>query len=198
MTPEAHTRPKLFAFSGAHSCGKSTTINDVLEQLTQEGYSVDKADDVARDSSLPLNTESNFHAQLSIMDKHIQQEINYLRSENTVVLLDRTVYDHIAYATWLNQNQKLDNQELRTLWDLVEGHEVVRSYDAVFYLSLLPLVMDPARSNSIYYQKRIQDKIHYNLERRVGHERIVYVHDTDRLRRCEIISREIIRRLVGE
>ena len=188
----------MFAFSGAHSCGKSTTLNDVFVQLSGKGYSVARTEDVARESSFPLNTESNFRAQMSIMDKHIQQEIKFMQSDNRIILLDRTVYDHIAYATWLNENRKLDDQELRTLWDLVDSHEVVRSYDGVFYLSLLPLVVDTMRSNSVHYQKRIQDKIRNNLELRVGQDRIIYVHDTDRIKRCQKISREIVRRTEGD
>ncbi len=198
MARKKGTNPKMFAFSGAHSCGKSTTLNDVFVQLSGKGYSVARTEDVARESSFPLNTESNFRAQMSIMDKHIQQEIKFMHSDNRIILLDRTVYDHIAYASWLNENRKLDDQELRTLWDLVDGHEVERSYDGVFYLSLLPLVVDTIRSSSVYYQKRIQDKIHNNLELRVGRDKIVYVHDTDRIKRCQMISREIVRRIEGD
>ena len=198
MTREKRVDQKIFAFSGAHSCGKSTTLNDVFRQLSQRGYSVARTEDVARESSFPLNTKSNFRAQMSIMDNHIQLEIKYMQSDHKIILLDRTVYDHIAYATWLNENRKLDNKELQTLWNLVEGHEVVRSYDGVFYLSLLPLVVDTTRSNSVHYQERIQDKIRHNLELRVGIDRIVYVQETDRLKRCQMISKEIVRRIEGD
>ncbi len=154
--------------------------------------------DVARESAFPLNTESNFPAQMSIMERHIQQEQKYMDSQNRVILLDRTVYDHISYAAWLNENQKIKDQELRTLWERVEDHEVDRSYDGVFYLSLLPLIVDTTRSNSLQYQIGIQDKINDNLALRMDEDRIIYVHDTDRKKRCQIISREIVSRMEGE
>lgn len=188
----------VFAFSGAHSCGKSTTLNDVFVHLTQKGYAVARTVDVARESAFPLNTESNFSAQMSIMKRHIQQERKYMQSKNKIILMDRTIYDHIAYAAWLNENQKINDQELRTLWDRVDDYEVEESYDGVFYLSLLPLVVDTTRSNSVQYQIGIQDKIHHNLTLRVDQDRIVYVHDTDRNKRCQIISREIVSRMEGD
>lgn len=198
MNRKERSKPWVFAFSGAHSCGKSTTLNDVFAQLSQKGYAVARTVDVARESAFPLNTESNFLAQMSIMERHIQQERKYMHSKNRIILLDRTVYDHIAYAAWLNENQKITDQELKTLWERVEDHEVEGSYDGVFYLSLLPLIVDTTRSNSVQYQIGIQDKINDNLTLRVDEGRIIYVQDTDRNKRCQIISREIVSRMEGE
>jgi len=145
------------AFSGTHSCGKTTAINEVYQYLKSKGYkSVGTSPEVTRWCPFELNQKTTFKSQYWILTHHIMQEIILRNYE--ILLCDRSVLDNIAYAKYANMySHKISSKDLYFLENVAEMWIVNNSYTTTIFLSPLPIEDDGLRSNEGKYQQKIND-----------------------------------------
>lgn len=92
------------AFSGAHSTGKTTLINDIKDRLKSNNYGY--VSDIASHCPLPILREHTINSTLWIACRNISDEIE-LYHKYSLTLVDRPVLDAWAYyAASLSVNSR--------------------------------------------------------------------------------------------
>jgi GTPase SAR1 family protein len=146
------------AFSGTHSCGKTTAINEVYQYLKSKGYkSVGTSPEVTRWCPFELNQKTTFKSQYWVLTHHIMQEI--ILRKYDILLCDRSVLDNIAYAKYANiYSHNISSRDLYFLKIIGESWiSHGNYYTATIFLSPLPIEDDNLRSPELKYQQRIND-----------------------------------------
>lgn len=93
------------AFSGTHGTGKTTAVFDMARKIKTgehiipvEYPNVGLICEVARESPFPINRETTLQSQTWMFCEQLTREMQMGNIYN-VLVLDRTIYDYIAY-TW--------------------------------------------------------------------------------------------------
>lgn len=185
--------PHVFALSGTHSSGKTTALRDVQNVLQWLGVSASVTSEAARDCPYPLNTSSGYEAQSWILFKHVASELNARsRVDCGVLLVDRSIYDHLAYEAWLVENGRMTRQQGDLLREIALEMKDALSYDAVFLFDPLKLEVDDKRSSDPEYQKWIHSKINRVLHENLSPLNYLHLKEANRLDRCGRIVQHIL------
>lgn len=146
---------KKIGIVGAHSCGKTTLVN-YLKNNVNTNFILEIAAEFPPEIRLSLNV------QLEIMAKQIEEEKQY---DNFIS--DRTIYDNRAYFELVNNKYDTKNtfkpeivHEYEHIW---WKHTLSnpKPYDLIIFVNeLLPLVEAPHRNfMNVYDQKYIFNKL---------------------------------------
>lgn len=154
---------RTIAFSGTHSSGKTTMLNEVKRILDGAGHFVFTCHNVARYCPFKLNKDASYATQEWILDNQIRVDKDGRESDYDVILSERTVLDNIAYAYWLLMNGKITVDEYHGLRGKAKAYLQNNRYDMVFLLSPLPLVLDGVRDPDQGYQYQIHGIISEQL-----------------------------------
>jgi predicted ATPase len=143
------------ALSGTHCSGKTTLTKTLEKKLAKKQFKVSCGWEVVRDCPFPVNEQGSGQAQIWIMLTQILTELQ-LEESAEVVILDRCVFDHLAYAKWLHERERLFPNELAFLESIAENWSKTHPYNIIATLDPLPLTPDGFRSVNTRYQKQIQ------------------------------------------
>lgn len=146
------------AFIGAQACGKSTLINEFLQQWPMYTLSTKTYRDFIKEKKLKLNKNGNTESQRIILNALVD-EIQAVpgKKENNIVF-DRSVVDNIAYTLWLNANGKVTDDfviESKTI-----AAEALKLYDILFYLPVhesIKITKKQTRSTDSVYREEIDN-----------------------------------------
>ena len=177
------------AFSGAHSCGKTTAILDVYSYLKGKGVkSLGILPEVARWCPFDLNKQTTFKSQLWILTNQIQQEYQLQQTYDTV-LCDRTVYDILAYSQYSKEHDKMNSGEYYFLDNMTDLWAREFSYDTIFYLTPVPVEKDGLRDGDVNYQLEIDKKMREIYSKAdLGDKKLYMVDGTRKNRLKKIIK----------
>ncbi len=148
------------AFVGSFSTGKTTLAN-----LFAREWDVPLLPEVAREVvqlGFPLDQSATAETETLIFLKQWRAEAVHER-----FVADRSVYDVLAYADWVMENNDPTRKE-NHLW--YESREIAMldlraRYDAVFYLPIeFPIVLDGLRPDDTGFQADIDRRIRTLLE----------------------------------
>jgi len=162
------------ALSGTHCSGKTTLAKTLEKKLAKNNYKVSCGLEVVRDCPFPVNEQGSGQAQIWIMLTQILTELQLESAE--VVILDRCVFDHLAYAKWLYERKRLSQNELAFLKSIAESWSKTHPYNVIATLDPLPLTSDGFRSVNTRYQKQIQvilSKIYVNFAKHKPSETLI-------------------------
>jgi len=143
------------AFVGSFSTGKTTLAN-----LFAREWDVPLLPEVAREVvelGFPLDQSATAETETLIFLKQWRAEASH-----GAFVADRSVYDVLAYADWVMENQDGDRKE-NHLW--YESREIATMdlrarYDHVFYLPIeFPIVLDGLRPDDTSFQADIDRRI---------------------------------------
>lgn len=154
-------------FSGAHSTGKTTLINQLRGYLeSQFGRDVGLITEVARDLIYRSGDDAFLHRKNSSKERQFWIQIQQIilesevthRTNKSILLTDRTVVDNLAYTRHNFPPERRDVpmdpflDEQATSW--------MRTYDLVFYLPVeFPLDIDTVREDDTAFQLDIDTTI---------------------------------------
>lgn len=157
-----------FGIAGAHSCGKTTQLNQIKSLYPGLHY----VTEAARDCPFPLNEASNFTSQDWIFRTHVTREM--MGPLNGITLTDRTTYDQLAYiwSAYERGNMTYDEfkklEKYTTYWGF--------TYDLIFYIPVeFPMTEDGVRSTDVEYRDEISKKVKAILDEYVDSSRIVLI-----------------------
>ena len=143
------------AFVGSFSTGKTTLAN-----LFAREWDSPLLPEVAREVvalGFPLDQSATAETETLIFLKQWRAEATHER-----FVADRSIYDVLAYADWVMENQDGDRKE-NHLW--YESRELATMdlrarYDHVFYLPVeFPIVLDGLRPDSPEFQADIDRRV---------------------------------------
>ncbi len=176
------------AFTGTHSTGKTTLLNELRKEEKFKDYKF--FTNVTRDISamgLPINENGTFNTQKTIMN---QIAVNTLLNKDFIA--DRSVIDVLAYSMYHYQNdEEFTYENVELLEDIY--NKVINEYDYLIYLKPhIKLEDDGARSMDLEYQKTIDENIKFLLDKIRKYDRrikIIEVSGTVEERLNQIIQR---------
>lgn len=149
------------AFTGTHSTGKTTLLNDVIEYYGDD-IKLKSISEVARkiiDKGYPLNQDANVDSYIHYINDQLSSEETYMR-ECDLFISDRTLLDPVAYAM---VNSKLPRpyipeyfiDMMTNVWLLEKNR-----YDIYIYFPIeFPLEIDGIRPLDEQYRKDIDEQI---------------------------------------
>lgn len=101
-----------------------------------------------------MNERGTAQTQFWIITAQILLEAR-LEKKFEVVILDRSVIDHLAYATWLHKKKRISKKALEAMKDIALKWIEISPYNKIFFLPPLPLKPDGFRSVDKKYQREI-------------------------------------------
>lgn len=142
------------AFVGSHGSGKTTTCNRLTTMLDDfEIITHRLVIEKARLCPYPLDT---YTGQMWLVDEQIRDEARHERElatyNNALIVCDRSIWDSLVYATYLNRAGKLSDTELRIIDGRVSDYAENHPYDAIYLCDPKELYDDPKRPKNKDYQ----------------------------------------------
>lgn len=151
----------IVVLTGAHSCGKSTLIEFFRGK---EGFEC--IDSVTRDTITPeerkvdngVSEEGQRRIYQAILRKTTEIRIMNAENPDKIYLLDRSIFDFIAYNRAFVKRGLLDASFAESLEEGLEGISDI--YDLVFYLPIeFKIVDDGVRSLDEDLRKDVDEEI---------------------------------------
>ncbi|MEW6155038.1 MAG: ATP-binding protein [Actinomycetota bacterium] len=148
------------AFVGSFSTGKTTLAN-----LFAREWDYPLLPEVARqvvELGFPLDQSATAETEALIFLKQWRAEMSHER-----FVADRSIYDVLAYADWVMENQDGDRKENHLWYESREiaTYDLRARYDHVFYLPVeFPIVLDGLRPDDPAFQADIDRRIRHLLE----------------------------------
>ena len=138
------------AFTGAHSTGKTTLLNELKgdKDFSLEYTFIDEITRRMTKKGLQINEAGNDMTQLLIMNSHVS---NILKSNS---VMDRCALDGVVYTRYMYEQGKISDWVM----DFAEKvHEkIIDKYDYIFYLTPeFGIEDDGVRSVNEGFQKRV-------------------------------------------
>lgn len=155
-----------FALSGTHRSGKTTTLTDVERTFRWLEAPLEIREEVALECPhTPLGERGTFQAQTWIMLQQVLLE-NTTKT-HPLLLVERTVFDHLAYARALYARGRVSNgQKLRFLEAIAERWSDLYPYETIFLFQPLDVTLedDALRSGSKGWQTDVAVHLQAALE----------------------------------
>ncbi len=154
--------PKFIAFTGTHSTGKSTFVDDLTDIAEKQGLRVGKVKDNASEcakAGFPILRDHTFSSTLWIMTTVIREEQHESLSAD-LVIVDRPVSDAIGYleAALAVTGRNVPPEDLDYLYALAKLH--APRYDLLFKTVLDESVpLGPNRDPDLAYRKVVDTHI---------------------------------------
>ena len=153
------------AFTGSHSTGKTTLLNDLITYFDDD-INIKCITEVARkiiDKGYPLNQDANVDSYVHYINDQLNEENIHMQGCD-LFISDRTLLDPVAYSLVNRQLPRPYIPEyfiemMTNVWLLEQAR-----YDLYVYFPLeFPLEIDGIRPVDEKYRKDIDEKIHMLL-----------------------------------
>ena len=174
-------------FAGSHSTGKTTILNLIRESnvLADHEFITEITRGMAKDR---VNLNGDNDSQIWIFNEHLRL------SKNDNCIMDRSIFDPIAYAKYLYINSnKISFQTLQ--YGSMLKYAIVPSYDIIFYIPIeIPLVDDGFRESTDYkFRDWIDKEIKRSVEEFQKEYKLVEISGTisERINKCISTIQEI-------
>ena len=144
-------------------------MKELRRRLLRKGLKVACGSEVVRRCPYPVNEAGSDKAQFWIMLSQVLMEMQLEKFE--VVLLDRGVLDHLAYAQWLLNHNQFRRETLELLTNLAFYWSRTSPYSLALFFKPLALTEDGFRSVNPLFQQEIHQlllKIYRQTEKRLG------------------------------
>jgi len=151
---------KKIAIVGAQSSGKTTSLYYLCYRLKEARKKIGIGHEVARECPYPLNEEGGFKTQFWILYKQIEREES-LEEWYEKIILDRSVFDVIAYANYLTRLGRIKKKDYEFIRKMALDWAKKHPYTLIIYLDPLPREEDPMRGSNT---QKYQDEIVKSLE----------------------------------
>lgn len=174
--------------SGAHSVGKSVTMN----VLKKKYPALNLVSEAARNCPYTLNEKTTFQSQDWILREQIRKEVAVPFSDITIS--DRTVYDQLAYSRYAYNHSGMTFTE----FDMLEKRILAwgKTYDLIVYFPIqFDLVCDGVRSTDTKYREEIDELIINTLESHAPNRFITIKGEVEE--RASKIERELLKLTSG-
>lgn len=158
----------LISVSGTQGIGKTTFIQDFLEEWPMYRTPEKSYRDLIREKGLVINQNAGKETQLIILDSCIEVIENLSKADNYII--DRNPIDNLAYSIWLGVNKPESGIDDEFLKESVQRYKkAVRKLDLIFFIPLveshkIQLVKDELRDDDPKFQRDI-DVIFKNLKK---------------------------------
>lgn len=154
--------PKFIAFTGTHSTGKSTFVDNLTDIAEKRGLRIGKVKDNASEcakAGFPILKDHIFSGTLWIMATVIREE-QHEGLDADLVIVDRPVPDAIGYleAALALTGRDVSSEDRNYLYALAKLH--APRYDLLFKTVLdesIPL--GPGRDPDLAYRKDVDSRI---------------------------------------
>lgn len=185
------------AFIGTHGAGKTTFAAKTTAYLREKGVAAEMVVEVARRCPFPRNESTTYEAQMWILGRQLQEEIEAGRSAE-VVVCDRSVLDNWAY--WIRalgdrvfpdgSRQFRTQERLDAIHNFVTGWRGwLATYDLFFYCPLLSAPGDdPARSSDPAFQREADEIVQW-MTAMYGRGRVVDLPEAAECRWEDVVQR---------
>ena len=120
------------AISGTQCIGKTTLINDMLQQWPNYELDTNCYRKKIKDEGLIINKDGDEKNQIIIRDALIDQVAARKRTEK--VLFDRCIFDNLAYSMWLCAKSKVSPLFLQQQIQIIR--ESFSLYDVIFFIPM--------------------------------------------------------------
>ena len=149
------------AFTGSHSTGKTTLLNDIIKYCGGD-IKINSITEVARKiivKGYPLNQDANIDSYIHYINDQLNEENTYMY-ECDLFISDNTLLDPVAYAMVKSQLPRPYIPEyfiemMTNVW-LIEQTR----YDLYVYFPIeFPLEIDGIRPSDEQYRKDIDEQI---------------------------------------
>jgi len=135
-------------------------VGRAAEMARAAGLKVAVGHEVARDCPFPVNEAGTGSAQAWIMASQIMQETVLEESGARLVLLDRCVFDHVAYSRWLHRRGRLNAEELCFIESAAVRWATARPYTVIVFMQPAGLPeSDGFRSTNTDFQREIHETL---------------------------------------
>jgi hypothetical protein len=163
---------RKYAWIGAHSSAKTTTVNRIAAMLEAEGKPYKKVTEVIRQFRGSINEDGGFGTQIFCVDRQGLAEWNAalklltLSDDGEVyILCDRSIWDSLPYALHLKDIGRMTVEEVLMIEDsIMKWIEILTPYDAIFFCEPKPLYEDGVRSTKQEFQDAIYEKFKYVIK----------------------------------
>lgn len=147
------------AITGAHSVGKTTLINQIVEHFSKKNVVFDLIPDASRIAyklGFATNEETTIDSEMWIFSKHIEMEMT--SGDNYIT--DKCFVDLLAYAEFIFEKNKNFLEILRDI-----AAKRARKYDLILYIPVeIPLENDGVRSMDPGFRDAVDEKINIILK----------------------------------
>jgi len=150
------------AFSGTHGVGKTSMVRRFAGMLEEAGLKTAVLEEVARRCPLPVNEAGTGLTQAWMLACQVAEEARLEASGVDVVVADRCVFDHVAYARWLHRQGRVSDCELKFIEEAAVSWAKARPYFAIVFLQ--PSA-DPEPDGFRSTSRAFQLGVHEELER---------------------------------
>jgi len=157
VNPLSNSRTIRIGLMGAHSGGKTTAWYDLAAMLKKARYTVDTVPESATqaaDAGWPLDRLASAKTQFWIVAQQMKNELEAMRHGRDFMILDRTVFDGLAYGA---SNDKISNTEYQLLAFIANMWTEIYPYDLLIYFPPRdePPQADGVRDTDIDWQRKI-------------------------------------------
>jgi nicotinamide riboside kinase len=155
---------KKIAWIGAHSSGKTTTVNRISRLFHDLGQVHILIPEVARLCPFKIGKNGGYDTQMWILNEQVRREKEAqvgMRSWEAAnngrgyVLCDRTVWDSLVYSTSLMKRGQMTDDEVRMVDTIVTNHAKNEPYDLIYFCEPKPLYEDGKRDTDPEWQQDI-------------------------------------------
>ena len=131
-------RPFFIEFSGTPKAGKTTIINSLRLFLNRNEYSV--AVLVERASTAPIVDKNHVHFNVWTACQTLCQMLDSTQwpDRNHIVILDRGLFDALAWMDWMFQRDALAKEEMNKIIDFLTLDSWRQLIDIVFIMTTTP------------------------------------------------------------
>ncbi len=158
---------KKVAIIGPQNCGKTTCWHHIGYELKSKTRVIGMGAEIAR--TMMEMTTLGLLGQLTLLHRQIEQELR-LEQWYDKIVTDRSVFDTIAYAGQIYEENKMSLFDYHMIRKFVFYWSTIHPYAAIIYLKPLPIEDDPQRGKDVLRRQsqmnRMFDILLLELKRR--------------------------------
>lgn len=156
----------IVVLTGAHSCGKSTLVEFFRGKEGFECIDSVTRSTISKEDRKVDGVENLDKAQYAILDNIGKATIEVVKKNaedpDKVFLLDRCVFDFIAYSRCFHKKGLISDECMYTIEHVCKDYW--KYYDLVCYLGIeFPIVSDGVRSEDEELRKQVDREIHKQI-----------------------------------
>lgn len=150
---------KMIGYAGAHSSGKTTTVNRIARLLIDLDIKHIIIPETARACPFPIGQNGGFNAEMWILKEQMKREKEAKKKAQTegieYIFCDRVVYDCAVYSRVLNRAGSMTDEELRYIEATIDGYSQSDPYDLMYLCEPKPLYDDGKRDTDPMFQASV-------------------------------------------
>lgn len=162
----------VISFTGSHSTGKSTLLNQCQQHFGKRFKYVEEVTRlVKRKYNVLINEQGNDETQCLIINQHIINSLKYKKN----VIMDRCIIDGIVYTSWLAKNGQVSNWVDDYAFNV--GKILAPKIDVIFHcIPDFELVKDGERSENKTFRNEVNEMMNHILDQEQFKNKTVKLH----------------------